>query len=66
MRKIVDLQEYIKRAIQYRKQKQEQMVSELLSFIIEGDSIGEACDKTMDMFPRDNLFIDGGAIEVFD
>ena len=42
------------------------MVSELLSFIIEGDSVGEACDKTMDMFPRDNLFIDGGTVEVFD
>ena len=44
------------------------MVSELLSFIIEGDSIGEACDKTMVMFPSDNLFIDAanGHIEVFD
>ena len=44
------------------------MVSELLSFIIEGDSVGEACDKTMEMFPRDNLFIDvaNGHIEVFD
>ena len=50
----------------YREIKQKQMVSELLSFIIEGDSVGEACDKTMDMFPRDNLFIDGGAMEVFD
>ena len=66
MRRNVDLQEYIKRAIQYREIKQKQMVSELLSFIIEGDSVGEACDKTMDMFPRDNLFIDGGAMEVFD
>ena len=60
------MEEYIKRAIQYRKTKQKQMVSELLSFIIEGDSIGEARNKTMDMFPRDNLFIDGGTVEVFD
>lgn len=62
------MEEYIKRAIQYRKTKQEQMVSELLSFIIEGNSIGEACDKTMEMFPSDNLFIDvaNGHIEVFD
>ena len=62
------MEEYIKRAIQYRKTKQKQMVSELLSFIIEGNSIGEACDKTMDMFPSDNLFIDvaNGHIEVFD
>lgn len=62
------MEEYIKRAIQYRKTKQKQMVSELLSFIIEGNSIGEACDKTMEMFPRDNLFIDvaNGYIEVFD
>jgi len=60
------MEEYIKRAIQYRKTKQKQMVSELLSFIIEGNSIGEACDKTMDMFPKDNLFIDGGTVEVFD
>jgi len=60
------MEEYIKRAIQYRKTKQKQMVSELLSFIIEGNSIGEACDRTMDMFPRDNLFIDGGTVEVFD
>ena len=44
------------------------MVSELLSFIIEGNSVGEACDKTMEMFPRDNLFIDvaNGYMEVFD
>lgn len=62
------MEEYIKRVIQYRKTKQEQMVSELLSFIIEGNSIGEACGKTMEMFPRDNLFIDvaNGHIEVFD
>ena len=60
------MEEYIKRAIQYRETKQKQMVSELLSFIIEGNSIGEACDKTMDMFPRDNLFMDGGTLEVFD
>ena len=58
----------LKNTIQYRKQKQEQMVSELLSFIIEGDSVGEACDKTMEMFPRDNLFVDvaNGYVEVFD
>lgn len=62
------MEEYVKKAIQYRKTKQEQMVSQLLSFIIEGNSIGEACDKTMDMFPKDNLFIDvaNGHIEVFD
>ena len=60
------MEEYIKRAIQYRETKQKQMVSELLSFIIEGNSIGEACDKTMEMFSTDNLFIDGGTVEVFD
>lgn len=62
------MEEYIKRAIQYRKTKQKQMVSELLSFIIEGNSIGEACNKTMEMFPSDNLFIDvaNGYMEVFD
>ena len=62
------MEEYIKRAIHYRKTKQKQMVSELLSFIIEGNSIGEACNKTMEMFPSDNLFIDvaNGHMEVFD
>ena len=60
--------DYIKRAIQYRKIQQKQMVSELASFLIEGDSVGKACDKTMQMFPSDNLFIDvaNGYIEVFD
>ena len=62
------MEEYIKRATQYRKTKQEQMVSGLLSFIIEGDSVREACDKTMEMFPSDNRFIDvaNKYIEVFD
>lgn len=52
----------------YKEKRNQEMVSELISFLVEGDSIGEACDKTMEIFPRDNLFIDvaNGHIEVFD
>ena len=50
----------------YKKQRKEQVTLELTSFLIEGDSIGEACDKTMEIFLRNNLFIDGGVTYVYD
>ena len=60
--------EYLKRKKYYKEQKHKQMISELVSFLIEGDTIGEACDKTMEIFPLDNTFIDvaNGYMEVYD
>lgn len=60
--------EYLKRKKYYKEQKEKQKVSELVSFLIEGDTIGEACDKTMEIFLLDNSFIDvaNGYIEVYD
>lgn len=50
----------------YKEKRNQEMVSELISFLVEGDSIGEACDKTMEIFPRD-IFVDvAGVVEVYD
>lgn len=60
--------EYLKRKKYYKEQKEKQKVSELVSSLIEGDTIGEACDKTMEIFPLDDTFIDvaNGYTEVYD
>lgn len=50
----------------YEKQRKEQMTLELTSFLIEGDTVGKACKKTMEIFPRENIFIDGGIAYVLD
>ena len=50
----------------YKKQRKEQMTLELTSFLIEGDTVREACKKTMEIFPRENIFIDGGVAYVLD
>lgn len=49
----------------YKKQRREQMTLELTSYLIEGDTVGEACKKTGEIFPEEGIFIDGGVAYVW-
>ena len=50
----------------YKKQRREQMTLELTSYLIGGDTIGEACEKTCEIFSREDIFIDGGVAYAWD
>lgn len=51
----------------YREQRENQKTSELISCLLEGMSVGESINVTLDLFPVDNRLIDvGGIIEVLD